>query len=77
MSRMRGAIVIDTDKCKGCSLCAVACPMKILELAPKKVNRRGYPYISVIDEEKCTGCASCAIVCPDNCISVYRKKEEV
>ena len=77
MSKMKGAIVIDTNMCKGCGLCVVACPMKILELAPKKVNHRGYPYIHVVDEEKCTGCTSCAIVCPDSCISVYRKKEEV
>ena len=36
MSKMKGAIVIDTNMCKGCGLCVVACPMKILELAPKK-----------------------------------------
>lgn len=74
---MRGAIIIDTDMCKGCGLCIVACPAKILGLAPKKVNRRGYPYMNVLDEGKCTGCASCAIVCPDSCITVYRKKERI
>ena len=24
MSKMRGAVVIDTDRCKGCNLCALA-----------------------------------------------------
>lgn len=76
MSKIRGAIIIDTDMCKGCCLCTVACPVKILETVPKKVNSRGYPYIHVTDESKCIGCAACAIVCPDSCISVYRKKEE-
>ena len=77
MSKMKGAIVIDTNMCKGCSLCVVACPMKILVFGGNIVHHRGYRYILVVEEEKCTGCASCAIVCPDSCISVYRKKEEV
>lgn len=64
------------DRCKGCCLCVNACPQGLLELAPKKVNRRGYPYVRQKEVEKCNGCKSCAIVCPDGCISVYRKKEE-
>jgi 2-oxoglutarate ferredoxin oxidoreductase subunit delta len=76
MSKIRGAIVINMDRCKGCCLCVQVCPLELLELAPKKVNRRGYPYVQQINVEKCTGCKSCAIICPDGCISVYRKKEE-
>ncbi|MBR3399998.1 MAG: 4Fe-4S binding protein, partial [Prevotella sp.] len=26
MAKFRGAIVVNTDRCKGCALCAVACP---------------------------------------------------
>lgn len=77
MAKMRGAIVVDTEACKGCQLCVAACPMKILELTPAKVNHRGYPFVRMTDEwELCTGCASCATVCPDSCITVYRKREE-
>ncbi len=72
---MRGAIIIDIDRCKGCCLCMEACPFDLLEPAPHKVNRKGYTYVRQNEWEKCTGCASCAIVCPDGCISVYRKKE--
>ncbi len=76
MSKIRGAIVVDTNRCKGCNLCAVACPFNLLALATKKVNHKGYPYMEMINEDACTGCSSCAIVCPDGCITVYRKKEE-
>lgn len=75
MSKMRGAIVVDTDRCKGCSLCVVACPQSVIALA-KKVNVHGYPYVEVADAGACVGCSACAIVCPDGCITVYRKKVE-
>ena len=75
MAKMRGAIVVDTDRCKGCALCVVACPQNVIALA-KRVNVHGYPYVEAVRQEACIGCTSCAIVCPDGCISVYRKKME-
>lgn len=69
----KGAIDIDTGRCKGCALCIEACPKHILRLSGK-VNVSGYPYIETFDEDNCTGCASCGIVCPDGCITVYRQK---
>jgi 2-oxoglutarate ferredoxin oxidoreductase subunit delta len=65
--------VVDTERCKGCNLCVVACPLNILALA-KEVNIKGYNYTRQIDDDACTGCSSCAVVCPDGCISVYRVK---
>ena len=76
MAKMKGTIVVNTERCKGCSLCVVACPFDLIALAPGKVNRRGYPYVEQADTERCTGCTSCAIVCPDGCITVYRKKTD-
>ncbi len=77
MSKMRGAIVVDTERCKGCDLCVAACASGLLSLAGKAVNRKGYHYaVPTAEAERCNGCASCAIVCPDGCITVYRKKEE-
>ena len=75
MSKIRGAIVVDMDRCKGCALCVEACPQDVISLA-KKVNKSGYPFVEVVNQDSCVGCASCAIVCPDGCITVYRKKME-
>ena len=71
---MKGTIVVDKERCKGCRLCVVACPLDIISLADKMVNRKGYRYAEQTDAERCTGCTSCAIVCPDACITVYRKR---
>lgn len=74
MGKIVGAIVVNTDRCKGCSLCVVACPRSVIELAGKKVNVHGYPYVEAIHPDDCIGCAACGVVCPDGCITVYRKK---
>lgn len=75
MGKIKGAIVVDTDRCKGCALCVDACPQNVIAVA-HKVNIHGYPYVEAIAEDRCVGCASCAIVCPDGCITVYKKKVE-
>ncbi len=74
MSTIRGAIVVDTARCKGCALCVEACPKGVIALA-KKVNVHGYPYVEAVHPEDCIGCASCGIVCPDGCITVYKSKK--
>jgi 2-oxoglutarate ferredoxin oxidoreductase subunit delta len=79
MAKVKGDIIVDIEKCKGCELCAEACPQESLQLA-KKINKKGYRYIVKI-EDKCTGCTNCALVCPEGVIKVYRKvlnkKEQV
>ncbi len=76
MGKIKGAIVVNTDRCKGCSLCVVACPKDVIALAEKAVNVHGYRYAEAVHPDDCIGCASCGIVCPDGCITVYRKKME-
>lgn len=73
MSKIKGTVVIDTECCKGCSLCVAACPMHVLSLAAE-VNSKGYNFSRMVDPDACTGCTSCANVCPDSCIEVYRQK---
>ncbi|MGE5363896.1 MAG: ferredoxin family protein [Bacteroidota bacterium] len=71
MAKVKGDILVDIEKCKGCELCAAACPQHSLELS-RNINAKGYHYIVRI-EDNCTGCTNCALVCPEGIIRVYRK----
>lgn len=73
MAKIRGAIVIDMERCKGCELCITSCPTNVIAME-KRVNSKGYHFAYMEHPESCTGCANCAIVCPDGVITVYRKK---
>ena len=71
MAKFKGAVVVDTERCKGCGLCVAACPSKVLGLAPQ-VKAKGYNYAELVNEDACVGCCSCGYVCPDACISVHK-----
>jgi len=75
MAKIKGTIVVDTERCKGCAVCVGACPGEVIALH-REVNSKGYNYLYMENPDACTGCASCAIVCPDSCITVYRKRVE-
>ena len=45
MAKIKGAVVVNTERCKGCNLCVVACPSDVLELHPREVNNKGYHYV--------------------------------
>lgn len=76
MAKIHGAVVVNTERCKGCNLCVVACNFGVLDLQKKEVNNRGYHFAYMSASEKCVGCQSCALVCPDACIEVYRVVEK-
>lgn len=65
-------ITIDEKRCKGCGLCAAACPKKIIRLSEEKTNMNGYFVAECFEPEKCIGCAFCATMCPDCVIEVDR-----
>lgn len=73
MAKIRGSIVVNTEKCKGCEICTIACPTDVIKMA-KEVNGKGYHYAYPANAEQCTGCTNCAIVCPDGVITVYKAK---
>lgn len=72
MAKIRGTIVVDEQRCKGCSVCVASCPTKVLELHPTDVNDKSYHYARLKNDDDCIGCASCGLVCPDGCITVYK-----
>jgi 2-oxoglutarate ferredoxin oxidoreductase subunit delta len=79
---VKGRIVIDKERCKGCGLCILVCPKKQIEISDQ-LNKKGYYPASFKEESteeleqiKCTGCALCAISCPDVSIEVYRQDKD-
>jgi NAD-dependent dihydropyrimidine dehydrogenase PreA subunit len=59
----RGRVLINETECKGCGLCAEACPPKVLRMS-EKLNRYGY-HPAVYLGRGCTGCGICYFVCPE------------
>lgn len=75
MAKIKGTIVVDKERCKGCGVCVASCPCTVLALSAD-VNSKGYRMCVMERPDACTGCASCAVICPDSCITVYRQKFE-
>jgi 2-oxoglutarate ferredoxin oxidoreductase subunit delta len=73
MAKVKGAIVVDIERCKGCEICIASCPTQVISMAPV-VNGKGYRYAYMEHPDDCTGCVNCGIVCPDGVITVYRVK---
>lgn len=71
MAKVKGAIVVESNACKGCEICIPVCPEDVIAMT-KKVNYKGYNYAYMKNPEACTGCTNCGIVCPDRAITVYR-----
>jgi len=66
---IRGTLVIDGERCKGCELCIPACPPAVLRMSEAR-NGSGYAFPELLPG--CTGCGACLMVCPDFCFEVYR-----
>ncbi|HKZ16102.1 MAG TPA: 4Fe-4S binding protein [Geobacteraceae bacterium] len=66
-------IEIDELRCKGCGLCTITCPKRLIDLSDK-INNLGYtPAICYPSRGNCTGCALCAEICPDVAIDVFKQ----
>ena len=75
MAKIRGAVTVDNERCKGCELCVYTCDKQVLGMS-SAVNSKGYHYAYMANPEACIGCTNCGIICPDGVISVYRVKVE-
>lgn len=69
--RDRGVLRIDGNECKGCALCVVACPPKVIRMS-EELNHYGY-RIAKYAGAGCTACGICFLACPEpGAITVLR-----
>jgi len=70
VEKIRGEVVIVTDRCKGCSFCVEYCPRDVLEMS-SEFNRKGYHPPKVVKTGECVNCNLCEMVCPEFAIFSY------
>lgn len=69
----KGRIEINRDVCKGCGLCILFCPRKLIKIG-KDLNKQGYlPALFNDPERKCAACVICSRMCPEAAIEVYEE----
>ena len=73
--KVKGAIYITQEWCKGCGFCVEFCPTDVLVLS-KDFNKKGYHPPMISNLEKCSGCDLCGMYCPEFCIWGIKVKDE-
>lgn len=68
-------ILINDERCKGCSYCIEFCPREALVMS-LEINSKGYTLAKVGDENKCLGCGLCEAMCPEFAIEVELDQKE-
>lgn len=63
-------LVIDTEKCQGCGLCAKACNVAGLQAIARENGSK--QKLMTVSEEICLGCGACVASCPTDALSLKR-----
>ena len=72
-SKVKGKVVILSNRCKGCSFCVAFCPTVALSMS-REMNDKGYHYPQLDDPRLCNGCDLCGMLCPDFAIYGFFEK---
>lgn len=69
------AVKIRRERCKGCGLCIISCPKKLL-VFEEEFNAKGHHPAKLDNENECSECGLCYRMCPDFAIYVEEEGEE-
>ncbi|MGI9643129.1 MAG: hydrogenase iron-sulfur subunit [Acidimicrobiia bacterium] len=61
-------VIIDEDRCTGCTLCVVDCPYGALEMVPREDGK--HRQLAVLVEDRCVSCGVCVGSCSDDALSL-------
>ena len=67
-TRLRGKLLWDQGKCKGCMLCVRDCPARAIEIDVADRAARKYVFHYHID--RCIYCAQCVASCKEDALSM-------
>lgn len=68
-------MTVSAQRCKGCGLCIVVCPKKIVAIQTERRNSKGFFTAVCTNENACIACGLCAQMCPDCAIEVDGNRE--
>jgi len=73
LPRNNGILLIDAEKCTGCTLCAIDCPTKALVIS---ANTEKDSYQLLFRQEACDACGVCEKSCPEHCLQLVDREPE-
>ncbi|MCQ2559140.1 MAG: 4Fe-4S binding protein [Clostridia bacterium] len=67
--RYHGRFQFDSNKCIACSLCANACPNKVIKIGKAKLGKKQIMISYTMNIEYCLFCGLCVESCPKGALS--------